>query len=131
MFHSFMRGRRRGDANVGNIIAKPHRTATAITDDHHEFSPARPAPRLKGLNSPPHPAILGPSTASRMQSIMKPIASRLIRVLGLGLVLAPASGPLTAAELNALTPKEKSDGWVLLFDGKTTQGWKNFKKDKA
>jgi hypothetical protein len=28
-----------------------------------------------------------------------------------------------AAADNALTEKEKSDGWILLFDGKTTNGW--------
>jgi hypothetical protein len=26
---------------------------------------------------------------------------------------------------NELTPAEKSDGWLLLFDGKSTTGWKN------
>ncbi len=31
--------------------------------------------------------------------------------------------------MNALTANEKSDGWVLLFDGKTTDGWKNFNED--
>ncbi len=34
------------------------------------------------------------------------------------------SGMLFAAEFNSLTEKEKSDGWVLLFDGKTLDGWK-------
>jgi hypothetical protein len=28
------------------------------------------------------------------------------------------------SEDNALTPKEKADGWILLFDGKTLDGWK-------
>jgi hypothetical protein len=28
-----------------------------------------------------------------------------------------------AAQPNALTPKEKADGWILLFDGKTLTGW--------
>src|SRR5579863_7635916 len=28
---------------------------------------------------------------------------------------------------NTLTRQEKRDGWVLLFDGKTTQGWHSFK----
>lgn len=31
--------------------------------------------------------------------------------------------------LNTLTAKEKADGWRLLFDGKTTQGWRGFKSD--
>ncbi len=30
--------------------------------------------------------------------------------------------------LNKLTDQEKADGWKLLFDGKTTDGWRNFKK---
>jgi hypothetical protein len=29
---------------------------------------------------------------------------------------------------NTLTAKEKADGWKLLFDGKTLDGWSNFKK---
>ncbi|MCK5136703.1 MAG: DUF1080 domain-containing protein [Bacteroidales bacterium] len=31
--------------------------------------------------------------------------------------------------LNRLTTEDKGDGWVLLFDGKTTDGWKNFNED--
>lgn len=34
----------------------------------------------------------------------------------------------SAASHNELTAKEKADGWELLFDGKTTKGWRNFKK---
>jgi hypothetical protein len=30
---------------------------------------------------------------------------------------------------NQLTPKEQSSGWKLLFDGKTTKGWRSFKKE--
>lgn len=31
---------------------------------------------------------------------------------------------------NVLTEKEKADGWKLAFDGKTSVGWRGFKKDK-
>ena len=34
-----------------------------------------------------------------------------------------------AAELNSLTDQERKDGWILLFDGKTTDGWRNYRKD--
>ena len=32
---------------------------------------------------------------------------------------------------NALTAKEKSDGWKLLFDGKTFNGWHTYGREKA
>jgi Domain of Unknown Function (DUF1080) len=39
-----------------------------------------------------------------------------------------ASGP---AALNTLTAAERSAGWRLLFDGKTTAGWRGYKQDSA
>jgi hypothetical protein len=47
--------------------------------------------------------------------------------LSLALLLALAAlmpGKDTPTKPNALTPKEIADGWILLFDGKTTFGWK-------
>ena len=44
------------------------------------------------------------------------------------LLLTAAASMLSAAPANQLTDKEKSAGWKLLFDGKTTQGWRTFKK---
>lgn len=46
--------------------------------------------------------------------------------LGLGLVATTAPGALGA---NELTGEEKTAGWKLLFDGRTTAGWHTFKKD--
>ena len=49
------------------------------------------------------------------------------------IALAVAASLFTAAQAaeNTLTAKEKADGWVLLFDGKTTQGWHSYKKSEA
>ncbi|MCI0747451.1 MAG: DUF1080 domain-containing protein [Verrucomicrobia subdivision 3 bacterium] len=46
-------------------------------------------------------------------------------VLACGVVLNAAP-----AELNQLTEAEKAAGWKLLFDGKTTTGWRGYKMDK-
>ncbi len=44
------------------------------------------------------------------------------------LLIATAS-VVSAAPVNQLAPKEKAAGWKLLFDGKSTQGWRSFKKE--
>jgi hypothetical protein len=54
---------------------------------------------------------------------------RLLSVVTLALL--SNVGPAVAADqANALSAKEKSAGWQLLFDGKSTAGWRGFKSDK-
>lgn len=49
--------------------------------------------------------------------------------LGKSIVILLAVIVCTSAAHNELTPEEKKAGWKLLFDGKTTTGWRSFKKD--
>jgi len=44
------------------------------------------------------------------------------------LVLSVTIG-ISAQAPNSLTPADKTAGWTLLFDGKTTSGWREFHKD--
>lgn len=37
----------------------------------------------------------------------------------------------TFAQINTLSAKEKKDGWILLFDGKTTDGWHTYNKNRV
>lgn len=51
-----------------------------------------------------------------------------MKALALGLALTIlATGAFAAEAPNTLSPAEKAAGWKLLFDGKTTNGWKGFK----
>ena len=57
------------------------------------------------------------------------IPNGVMKILSLPLVVAMFAGPaLWAAAPNQLSEEELSAGWKLLFDGKTTQGWRSFKK---
>jgi hypothetical protein len=56
---------------------------------------------------------------------MKTLAFGLcLALLATAAVAQPAQAP------NTLTAAEKADGWKLLFDGKTTNGWRSFKQPK-
>lgn len=52
------------------------------------------------------------------------VALAITVVLAAGAKRADAETPV-----NELTQSEKRSGWQMLFDGKTTTGWRNFKKD--
>ena len=54
---------------------------------------------------------------------------RTIRFLAIVTIVALCVSCEQQGKVNTLTKKEKADGWVLLFDGKTTNGWHNWNQD--
>ena len=58
---------------------------------------------------------------------------RLAALLGVGMCLGPSlAGQTPAAPAhNQLTVQEQRDGWKLLFDGKSLDGWRGYKKPDA
>jgi len=54
--------------------------------------------------------------------------SRVVFAVAITLALAALAAAQNMSTPNTLTPKERADGWRLLFDGKTTAGWRGFRK---
>jgi hypothetical protein len=54
-------------------------------------------------------------------------------VIGLGLLLfvSACRRPAPEPRLNALTEQEQRDGWILLFDGQSFEGWRGFGMDNV
>lgn len=48
-------------------------------------------------------------------------------IIGALAIVAYSFYPAVQQEDNVLSKKEKKDGWILLFDGKTLNGWKSYK----
>ncbi len=44
------------------------------------------------------------------------------------LLLTTLAAPLSAQAANKLSAREKAEGWKLLFDGRTTSGWRGYRK---
>ena len=62
---------------------------------------------------------------ARRRTGARTMGAALLATTALATVALAAPGP---AASNALTPEEQKSGWRLLFDGKTTAGWRGFKK---
>jgi len=43
----------------------------------------------------------------------------------------PTAGPQNGASANRLTPEEQKAGWTLLFDGRSLDGWRGYKRPDA
>lgn len=57
---------------------------------------------------------------------------KLTLLLGISLLWGAAIQPcLAETDINSLTRPEKLSGWQMLFDGQSTEGWRNYQKDSV
>lgn len=76
---------------------------------------------------------------SREQTMMRVHPRSAVAVLLLGAALAGCTRPSpptsqtpakpAASTNNTLTPEEQAEGWRLLFDGETTDGWRGYRRE--
>jgi hypothetical protein len=58
-------------------------------------------------------------------------AFRIALPITFGVILPTGVAAQNTSMANSLTPKEQAEGWRLLFDGKTTSGWRGFRQQKV
>lgn len=53
-----------------------------------------------------------------------------MKIAVLGILVLALVGRVSAGDANTLTPEETQQGWRLLFDGKSLEGWRGFKTEQ-
>lgn len=76
-----------------------------------------PTWRCDGVHGPGRPVRSSPAAGDR---------SGLVVALAVCVAISGAAG---RAEENVLSPEEARGGWKLLFDGRSTDGWRNYRKE--
>lgn len=71
---------------------------------------------------------LSPGDFSLVKTCLVVAALLLATAVGCTRSNGAAAGATTSTHMNQLSTREQQDGWKLLFDGKTTNGWRNYRK---